>query len=91
MAVADLDDDLCTGLIVVATAAGAPFLPKLAQAAKGDIALSVGLMVLPLILSDVDAWAIARSSIVVMLIPLAIGLLGKARHAELADELQPHM
>ena len=105
-AVADLDDDLYTGLILVATAAGAPFLPKLAQAAKGDIALSVGVMVLlmvitigymplvlPLLLSDVDVdvWAIARSLIVVMLIPLAIGLFAKARHSGLADQLQPHM
>ncbi|MDX2381240.1 MAG: bile acid:sodium symporter, partial [Acidimicrobiia bacterium] len=35
-AVIDLDDDLYTGLILVATAAGAPFLPKLAEVAKGD-------------------------------------------------------
>ncbi|MGI9645331.1 MAG: bile acid:sodium symporter family protein, partial [Ilumatobacteraceae bacterium] len=105
-AVADLDDDLYTGLILVATAAGAPFLPKLAQVAKGDVALSVGMMVmlmvvtiaymplvLPLILQDVevDVWAIARSLIVVMLIPLALGLLSKARWPELADPLQPHM
>jgi BASS family bile acid:Na+ symporter len=105
-AVADLDDDLYTGLILVATAAGAPFLPKLAQVAKGDVALSVGLMVmlmvvtigymplvLPLILQDVDVdvWAIARSLIIVMLIPLAIGLLAKARWTDLADDLQPHM
>jgi predicted Na+-dependent transporter len=106
LAVADLEDDLHTGLILVATAAGAPFLPKLAQAAKGDIALSVGAMVLlmvvtigymplvlPLLLSDVDVdvWAIARSLIVVMLIPLAVGLFAKARHSDLADELRPHM
>lgn len=62
-----LDDGLYIGLILMATAAGAPFLPKLAQAAKGDIAYSVGLMVLlmvvtvvympivmPLILEDVE-------------------------------------
>jgi len=105
-AVIDLDDDLYTGLILVATAAGAPFLPKLAEVAKGDTALSVGMMVmlmvvtilymplvLPLILQDVDvdAWAIARSLIVVMLIPLAIGLFAKARWTSLADDLQPHM
>ncbi len=105
-AVANLDDDLYTGLILVATAAGAPFLPKLAQIAKGDVALSVGVMVLlmvltivymplvlPLILTgvDVDVWAIARSLIVVMLIPLAIGLFAKARYPGVADDLQPHM
>ena len=50
-------------------------------------------LVLPLILQDVDvdAWAIAQSLIVVMLIPLAIGLFAKARWTSLADGLQPHM
>lgn len=105
-ATANLDDDLYTGLILVATAAGAPFLPKLAQTAKGDVALSVGMMVLlmvvtivympivlPLILTgvDVDAWAIAQSLIVVMLIPLALGLFTKARYPQVADALEPHM
>jgi predicted Na+-dependent transporter len=103
---AGLDDDLFTGLVLVATAAGAPFLPKLAQTAKGDVALSVGMMVLlmvttivympvvlPLILTGVDvaAWAIARSLIVVMLIPLGIGLFTKARYPQVADGLEPHM
>jgi predicted Na+-dependent transporter len=103
---AGLDDDLFTGLVLVATAAGAPFLPKLAQTAKGDVALSVGMMVLlmvttivympvvlPLLLTgvDVDAWAIARSLIVVMLIPLGIGLFTKARYPQVADGLEPHM
>lgn len=41
-----LEQSLQIGLIVLATAAGAPFLPKLVQGAKGDIALVVGLMVL---------------------------------------------
>jgi BASS family bile acid:Na+ symporter len=41
-----LDQGLATGLILMATAGGAPFLPKLAQAAKGNMAFSVGLMVL---------------------------------------------
>ena len=41
-----LDDALSTGLIVIAAAAGAPFLPKLVQAAKDDVATGVGLMVL---------------------------------------------
>lgn len=105
-AAATLDDDLYTGLILVATAAGAPFLPKLAQAAEGDVALSVGVMVLlmvltvvympivlPLILTgvDVDVVAIARSLIVGMLLPLALGLFVKARYPGVADGLQPHM
>ena len=105
-AVMNLDQDLYTGLVLVATAAGAPFLPKLAQMAKGNVAFSVGMMtmlmvltvfymplVLPLFLSDVEvsAWDIASSLIFTMLLPLAIGLLMKARWPGTADTLQPHM
>lgn len=101
-----LDEGLATGLILMATAAGAPFLPKLAQAAKGNMAFSVGLMVLlmvvtiiymPLVLPfllqgvEVNAWEIARSLIILMLIPLAIGLFVKARYESTAESLQPHM
>jgi BASS family bile acid:Na+ symporter len=99
-----LNESLRIGLILLSTAAGAPFLPKLAQAAKGNTAFSVGLMVLlmvvtivylpivlPLLLGDVDVnpWEIARSLIVMMLIPLAIGLFIRARYEETAASLQP--
>ena len=101
-----LEQGLATGLILMATAAGAPFLPKLAQAAKGNMAFSVGLMVLlmvvtivymPLVLPfllqgvEVDALAIAKSLIFLMLIPLIIGLFVKARYESTAETLQPHM
>jgi BASS family bile acid:Na+ symporter len=84
-----LDQSLRIGLVLLATAAGAPFLPKLVEAAKGNIAFGVGLMVLlmevtiiylplvlPLILPGVavNPMDIASSLIVLMLIPLAIGL-----------------
>jgi predicted Na+-dependent transporter len=99
-----LDESLRIGLILLSTAAGAPFLPKLAQAAKGNTAFSVGLMVLlmvvtiiylpivlPLLLGDVavNPWDIARSLIVMMLIPLAIGLFIKARYDDAAANIQP--
>jgi BASS family bile acid:Na+ symporter len=101
-----LEQGLATGLIIMATAAGAPFLPKLAQVAKGNMAFSVGLMtllmvvtiiympiVLPLLLSgvEVNPWDIAQSLIFMMLIPLAIGLLIKTRYESIAESLQPHM
>lgn len=104
--VINLDTDIYTGLIILATAAGAPFLPKLAVAAKGSTAFSVGLMVLlmvttvvympivlPLLLSGVtvNPWEIARSLLVLMLLPLGIGLIAKARWTTVADGLQPHM
>ena len=92
------------GLLLLATAAGAPFLPKLTQIAKGNIALSVGLMgllmvvtvaympvVLPLLLPGVavNPLDIARSLVVLMLIPLGIGLLARARYPIWAGRLRP--
>lgn len=100
----NLDDTLTVGLILLSTAAGAPFLPKLVDVAKGNIAFSVGLMVLlmvvtiiylplvlPLLLGDVEvsAWDIAQSLIIMMLIPLAVGLFIKARYEDTADKIQP--
>ncbi len=101
-----LDQSLQTGLIVLATAAGAPFLPKLVQGAKGNIAFGVGMMVLlmvvtiiympivlPLLLPgvSVNPWEIAKSLIVLMLIPLALGLLFKSHSPEDAAHWQPVM
>jgi len=103
-AVMPVDDSIRIGLILLSTAAGAPFLPKLAEAAKGSTAFSVGLMVLlmfvtiiylplvlPLLLGDVQVnpWDIAKSLIVLMLIPLAIGLFVNARYEDTAAKIQP--
>ncbi|MGW8319419.1 MAG: bile acid:sodium symporter family protein [Candidatus Promineifilaceae bacterium] len=101
-----LEESLEIGLIVLACAAGAPFLPKLVQGAKGNVALGVGLMVLlmvvtiayipvilPMLLTgvQVNAWDIAQSLIVLMLVPLALGLLMKSHSPETADRWQPVM
>ncbi|MGA7097144.1 MAG: bile acid:sodium symporter family protein [Acidimicrobiia bacterium] len=100
-----LDDSLKLGLLLLGTAAGAPFLPKLAQFAKGDVAYAVGLMVLlmvvtiayiPLVLVplvegiEVSAWDIARPLVFGMLLPLSIALLVRARYDE-AKKLAPHL
>jgi predicted Na+-dependent transporter len=101
-----LDEPLRIGLIVLSTVAGAPFLVKEIQAAKGDLALGVGLMflmmivtiayvplVLPRLLSgvEVDAWAIAKSLIVTMLVPIVVGLLWKSHSGESAKNWAPIM
>jgi BASS family bile acid:Na+ symporter len=101
-----LEQSLQIGLIVLATAAGAPFLPKLVQGAKGDVAFGVGLMVLlmvvtifylpvvlPLLLPGVsiNPWDIAKSLIMLMLIPLAIGLLMKSHSPDATAHWQPVM
>jgi BASS family bile acid:Na+ symporter len=100
-AVIPMDEQLQIGLILMASAHGAPFLPKLTQIASGNLAYAVGLMtllivatviylpiVLPLLLPGVtvDAGAIAGSLFIQMLVPLGIGLLVNARWPEAADE-----
>ena len=105
-ALLSLDDGLYIGLILMATAAGAPFLPKLGEAAKGNIPFSVGLIVLlmvvtvvympivvPLLISgvEINPWDIASSLIFLMLLPLGIGLFMKWRYKKAADGLQPAM
>ena len=92
------------GLILLSLSAGAPFLPKLAEIAKGNIAFSIGLMlllmvvtifflpfVLPLLLSGatVSSWAIAKSLIVMMLLPLIIALWIRAKFEKAAGRMQP--
>jgi predicted Na+-dependent transporter len=88
-----------TALVIYGCCAGAPFLPKLAQMAKGDVALAVGTMVLlmvvtvlyaPIVLplavegATVDAGQIATSLVLFMLVPLGIALLIRARYPETA-------
>lgn len=98
-AVLGLSDSLTLGLLLLGTAAGAPFLPKLAAIAKGDVAYSVGLMVvlmtvtvayIPLVLVplvdgvEVAAWDIAQPLIFFMLMPLLIALLVRSRYPDAA-------
>ncbi len=101
-----LENGLAIGLIIMSTSAGAPFLPGLVKAAKGDVAVSVGMMVLlmvgtiifmplalPVLLPgvEINPFDIAKSLVLMMLIPLASGLFIKARYASTADSLLPHM
>jgi bile acid:Na+ symporter, BASS family len=99
-----LDEPLGVGLLLLGTAAGAPFLPKLAQIAKGNLAFAVGLMVLlmvitvgylPLVLPllvpgvSVNPGKIARSLFLLMLLPLAGALAIKAYFADAAARAKP--
>jgi bile acid:Na+ symporter, BASS family len=91
-----LDQPLGVALILLGAAAGAPFLPKLAGVARGNLAFAVGLMVLLMVLTvgylplvlplllegvSVDPTKIARSLVLLMLLPLAVGLVVRARYA----------
>jgi BASS family bile acid:Na+ symporter len=99
-----LDEPFAIGLLLLGLAAGAPFMPKIAGVAKGDPALSVGLMVLlmvgttvilpialPLLLKgvQVNPWKIAQFLILLLLLPLIAGLVVKARAASLGARWRP--
>jgi bile acid:Na+ symporter, BASS family len=99
-----LDQPLGVALLLLGGAAGAPFLPKLAGVAKGNLAFAVGLMVLLMVLTvgympvvmplllegvSVDPTEIARSLVILMLLPLVIGLGVRARFAAAAGRAAP--
>jgi BASS family bile acid:Na+ symporter len=101
-----LDQPLGIALLLLGTASGAPFLPLLARVSKGNLAFSVGIMVLlmvvtvgymPLVLPlvvegvAVDPLKIGRSLVFLMMLPLAIGLLVRARLSGLAAKAQPSL
>jgi BASS family bile acid:Na+ symporter len=99
-----LDEPLGVGLLLCGVAAGAPFLLKLAEFSKSNMAFAVGLMVLlmvltvgyvPLVLpwllagTSVNPLKIAQSLILMMLIPLAVGLFVRARWVNVAGKIRP--
>lgn len=101
-----LNQSLSIGLILVSTAGGSPFLVKLAKVAKADLAFAAGLMailmvftigylpmILPLILGSVtvDPAKIGRTLVLLMLFPLALGLLVKARYEAAAARVVPFL
>jgi BASS family bile acid:Na+ symporter len=98
-----LDQPLGIAFLLLGAAAGAPFLPKLAGIAKGNLAFAVGLMVLLMVLTvaymplvlplllegvSVDPMKIARSLLLLMLLPLAAGLAVNARFGSLAERMR---
>jgi BASS family bile acid:Na+ symporter len=99
-----LDRPYAIGLLLLGGAAGAPFLPKLAELAKGDLAFSVGLMllltvgsvafmpvVLPLLIPGLsaDPWPLLRPLLVSMLLPLAAGMAVRRWSERWASRLRP--
>ncbi|MBX9256695.1 sodium:proton symporter [Desmonostoc muscorum CCALA 125] len=99
-----LSEPLRDGLLIMAVASGPPALPKLAHIVKGNIAFSVGLMmllmlgtivympiVLPLVVEGVqiNSWEIAKPLLLMMVTPLVIGLFIKAKFAAIAPTIRP--
>lgn len=99
-----LEESMGIGLLLLGMAAGAPFLPTLAQISRGNLAFAVGLMVLlmvitvgyvpvvlPLLLPgvSVNPAQIARSLVLLMLLPLGSALAVKANRPGLAATIKP--
>lgn len=95
-----MEEATATAVILLGACAGAPFLPTLARLAGGDQPLAVGTMVLlmvvtvafaPLVVplavrgAEISAWEIAQSLLLFMLVPLAVGLVVRARYPDAAD------
>ncbi|HWR53360.1 MAG TPA: hypothetical protein VN428_19800 [Bryobacteraceae bacterium] len=98
-----LDRPYAIGLVLVASAAGAPFVIKLTQLSGGNVAFSAGMLVLLVVVSigympvvvpllapgsEISARAIAEPLVMTMLLPLVAGLLLK-RFAPRLSELLP--
>jgi BASS family bile acid:Na+ symporter len=98
-----LDEPFAIGLLLLGLAPGAPFLPKLAEVAKGDVAFAVALMallmagtvvLLPIALpwlspgAKVSAWQIGRPLLLLMVLPLIVGLVFKARLGSFTQQLR---
>jgi bile acid:Na+ symporter, BASS family len=99
----ELDAAYAIGLVLVASAAGAPMIIKFTQLAGGDVAFSAGLLVLLIVVSigympfvvpllapgsEITAWAIAAPLVLTMLLPLGAGLMVK-RLAPTAARILP--
>lgn len=101
---APIEPTLKAGLLIFSLCAGAPFLIKLTQMAEHRLSLGAAVMmllmvvtvpyvpiVLPLILSGltVDAWAIAQTLGLQMLLPIALGMLAMQLIPALSQKFQP--
>jgi len=99
-----LEQGLAIGLILMAAGAGSPFMLKMVQFMKADMAFAVGLMLIlsivtliymPLVLSfllpgvSVNPTSIAVSLVVLIFLPLIIGTSIKSRYNGIAETIQP--
>jgi BASS family bile acid:Na+ symporter len=102
-----VDEGTKIALIILALAAGAPFTPKLVEIAKGDIALATAVMLLQMVVTvailpfalplmlggdiSVDSMEIAKSLVILMIIPLVLALWIKAKFEAVAAVWQGRM
>ena len=101
---APFDPPLKAGLLIFSLGAGAPLLIKLTQTAKHEVALGAAVMmlltvvtviympiVLPLVLTgvSVDAFGVAKSLLLQLLLPIGVGMLAAQFIPGLVKKVQP--
>jgi BASS family bile acid:Na+ symporter len=92
------------GLILLGMAPCAPFVPLLVEKAKGDLGFTAAFMLLasagtvvcmpftvPLLVEGLtaSAWAIAKPLLIVVLLPMAVGVILRRKSDALASKMQP--
>ncbi len=102
--VTSFEPALQAGLLVFSLCAGAPFLIKLTQTAEHDLALGAATMMLLMVLTvayvplvlpklltgiSVNAWAIARTLLLQMMLPIAIGMIAAHLLPRVTRPIQP--
>lgn len=95
-----LERPYAIGLLLLSLAAGAPFLPKVAEAARADLTLTAAFLALlttgtilvmpftvPLMIPGAEAspWAVARPLVLFMAVPLILAMALGPRLGRLAD------
>lgn len=105
VSVLPVSDGVRIGILLLSFGGGAPFIPMIVATAKSHVRSSVGLMVTLLLITlffmpvvvprvldgtSLNFWHIARSLLVIMLLPLMLALLIKALFSDMADRIQPY-
>lgn len=99
-----LEGPIANGLLLIGLAAGAPFMPKVVDIAKGDPSLAIALMTLTMVATlvflpvalpallpaaEVDALKMALFLATLLLLPFFAGVFVRARLPGLAGRLRP--
>jgi BASS family bile acid:Na+ symporter len=102
--VVPLEAPYAVGLLLLGMAPCAPFVPMLVEKAKGDLGYTAAFMLLasvgtvlcmpisvPLLTKGLSAspWAIAKPLVIVVLLPMAIGVIFRTKSETLAARIQP--
>ena len=98
-----LSGALLIGFLLMTSAPGASYAPRIAEIAEGDVPFSTGLMFLlstvalvsaPITIllllpegAGVDVWPVIRTLLLLMFLPMVIGLFIRARYPSIAEKI----